>query len=104
MTPAEKNLALLGLKVTDRVTGLEGVVTSICFDLYGCVQAIINPGLDKDGKYFDSVYLDVGRLRVRYPGEPPVMPVPDFLSEKGPAEKPPQARPPLPLSPKASAL
>jgi len=50
MTNVKKHLSLLGLKVKDKVTGYTGVVASIGFDLYGCVQAIVNPGMDKDGK------------------------------------------------------
>jgi len=43
----QKHLDLLGHKVTDRVSGFTGVVTSIGFDLYGCIQAVVTPGADK---------------------------------------------------------
>ncbi len=92
----EKHMKLLGLLVRDLVTGTEGVVTSISFDLYGCVQAIVNPGLDNDGKPKGVLWFDVARLVVT--GEKPVMPVPDFgavamataMAEgrKGPSERP----------------
>lgn len=89
-----KHLNLLGYRVCDRVTGLEGVVTSISFDLYGCIQAILNPGLDKDGRPRDQIWFDVGRLAVT--GTAPVMHQPAFdwspenISSglKGAAEKP----------------
>ena len=46
----KKHLDLLGLKVKDRVSDFEGVVISISFDLYGCVQADVRPfTTDKDG-------------------------------------------------------
>lgn len=64
MVNIRKHLELLGLKVKDRVTGHEGVVTSIGFDLYGCIQAIVNPGADKEGKLRDSNWFDVNRLEV----------------------------------------
>jgi hypothetical protein len=85
-------LKLLGMKVEDKVTGFKGVVTSISFDLYGCVQALINPGADKDGKLRDQSWFDIGRLILL--GTTPVMDRPDFQLEriiegkKGPAEKP----------------
>ena len=58
----EKHLNLLGMKVEDKVTGFKGVVASISFDLYGCVQAIVNPGADKDGKLMEQCWFDVSRL------------------------------------------
>ena len=36
-------LKLLGLKVKDKVTGFTGIITSVSFDLYGCIQVIITP-------------------------------------------------------------
>ncbi|HMJ06901.1 MAG TPA: hypothetical protein VK474_11645 [Chthoniobacterales bacterium] len=86
------HLNLLGLKVEDRVTGFTGVVTSIGFDLYGCVQAIVLPGADKDGKPCDSHWFDVNRLRVT--SNTPVMDRPNFEfgpqaeGRQGAAEKP----------------
>lgn len=87
-----KHLDLLGFRVRDRVTGMEGVVTSMAFDLYGCVQAIIHPGIDKDSKLRDLTWFDVARLEII--SKKPVMTVPNFDSgpvaegKKGPAEKP----------------
>jgi hypothetical protein len=52
-TDVKQQLLLLGYRVRDKVTGMTGVVSSISFDLYGCVQAIVNRGLDKDGKAFN---------------------------------------------------
>ena len=103
MLNLKKHLDLLGLKVVDRITGFRGVVASVGFDLYGCVQAVVNPGTDKDGKIMDSIWFDVGRLQVT-DGEP-VMPRPDFDYEspegkkaladgkKGPAERPRTMKP-----------
>lgn len=92
MISIEKHLGLLGLRVRDRITGFTGVVASVSFDLYGCVQAIINPGLDKDGKLLDQCWFDANRLEVLT--KKPVMHPPDFKvgpeaeGKKGPAEKP----------------
>ena len=72
----QKHLNLLGLRVTDRVTGFKGVVSSIGFDLYGCIQAIVNPGLGTDGKLGDQIWFDVSRLEVE--DQEPVMERPNF--------------------------
>lgn len=75
---AIKHLSLLGLRVRDKVTGFEGVVTTVGFELYGCVQAVVHPGLDKDGKPRDSTWFDVSRLTIL--SDTPVMDVPNFAS------------------------
>lgn len=90
------HINLLGKKVRDRVTGLEGIVTSISFDLYGCIQAVVHPGLDAAGKITEQLWFDVSRLEVK--SEAGVMPPPDFdqghiaSGGKGPAEKPKQMK------------
>ena len=81
---------LLGHKVRDRIPGAEGVVASISFDLYGCVQADMNRGFDKDGKRLDNYWFDAKRLEVI--SDDPLMPQPSFETmhagdERGPAEK-----------------
>lgn len=89
-----ENLKLLGLRVQDRVTGLEGVCTSVTFDLYGCIQAIINPGIGEDGKLREQQWFDVNRLRVA--SDEPVMKCPHLVEtapaasarEQGHAERP----------------
>lgn len=87
------HLNLLGRRVEDKVTGLRGVVTTVSFDLYGCIQVVIHPGLDDAGKEREQRWLDVCRLSLL--DEPRAMDPPDFADErrflegkKGPAEKP----------------
>lgn len=93
MSKVHKHLNLLGHRVRDRVTGLDGVVTSISFDLYGCIQAVIHPGLQPDGKVAEQNWFDVNRLLVI--STDPVMTPPDFVEgpiaegKHGPAAKPP---------------
>ena len=88
----KKHLALLGLRVEDRVTGCTGVVTSIGFDLYGCIQAIVHPGMGNDQKMRESLWFDISRLKVL--STDPVVTPPDYdfgdvaEGKKGPAEKP----------------
>lgn len=56
------HLALLGHPARDRVTDAEGVVTSVSFDLYGCVQGLLVFKRAPDGKQDDSRWYDVARL------------------------------------------
>lgn len=93
MTKIEQYLQMLGHKVKDKVTGQTGVATSITFDLYGCVQVIVNPGVNKDNKVEGSTWFDIDRLKVT--SKKRVMDLPNFESptlvpdgKKGPAEKP----------------
>lgn len=86
------HVKLLGHRVQDKITGIKGVVTSVSFDLYGCIQAYINRGLDKDGKWLDSQWFDIARLTPL--STKPVMVAPDFGAgpiadgDKGPESKP----------------
>lgn len=64
MVNMKKQLDLLGTRVQDRVTGFSGVVASVTFDLYGCIQAIVNPGMGSDGKLGEPQWFDVNRLHV----------------------------------------
>jgi hypothetical protein len=57
-------ISLLGKKVKDRITGYEGKVTGYVSYLTGCNQALVHPGLDKDGKLQDPVWMDEQRLEV----------------------------------------
>ena len=91
----QKHLNLLGLRVRDRVTGLEGVATAVSFDLYGCIQAIVHPGRDRDNtKQLGQAWFDIARLEVL--DDKPVMERPTYeftpeaitAGKKGPADKP----------------
>lgn len=93
---------LLGLKVKDAVTGFKGIVTSVTFDLFGCVQALVHPGLNKESLPKDQCWFDVNRLTVI--NDKPVMAPPTFTTpatytsstEKGGAAKPRRNDKPLP--------
>jgi hypothetical protein len=72
----KKHLGLLGLKVKDVVTGMEGIVDSVYFDLYGVIQASIMPPMDKKGDLKDSRWFDVTRIKIQNPK--PIMEQPNF--------------------------
>ncbi len=57
----QNTVNLLGLRAKDKVTGFTGTVTSVSFDLYGCVQAVITPDATA-GKMEEAHWFDVGRL------------------------------------------
>lgn len=99
VTPA---LRFLGLKVKDKITDFSGVVTTVGFDLYGCIQVLVNPGLDAEEKPRELMWFDINRLTITQTG--PVMDVPQFdfhdalaltgteLHAKGPENKPTSQR------------
>lgn len=88
----QNHLSLLGLKAKDAVTGFSGVIATVSFDLYGCIQAVVTPAVSDDGKMKDGQWFDVTRLVIL--DDKPVMSRPDFnagyVSEgkKGCADKP----------------
>ena len=69
-------IKLLGRVVCDRVTHFEGTITNVTFDLYGCIQAAVQPPVDKDGKLPDGRWMDVHRLEPK--GDDRGAPTPDF--------------------------
>jgi hypothetical protein len=97
MNVVKESLALLGQSMRDRVTGFTGMVSSVCFDAYGCVQAILTPAIGKDGKIGEGHWFDVKRLE---PKGKRLLAAPHldvvFGSEAGAAEKPVRHESPLP--------
>ena len=76
----QEHMRLLGLKVRDVVTGFEGVVITIAFDLMGCVQAVVAPQVFQKAleapKLEESRWFDTKRLIAI--GDGPVMTLPAF--------------------------
>lgn len=89
----KEHLKLLGLTVQDMVTGFTGVVVCISFDLYGCVQAVVQPGVDSNKGTPEGRWFDTKRLKPKA-GTKPVMAVPTFESVPGG-----DAHPAFPLKP-----
>lgn len=94
MNTISDHLKFLGFRVKDCVTGFEGVVSTVAFDLYGCIQAIVSPGVDEKGELRESKWFDLNRLQIM--SEEPVLKRPTFEitqqvileGKKGPAERP----------------
>ncbi len=93
----EKHIKKLGMQCSDKVTGFNGVITSVSFDIAGCIQAVVTPPA-KDGKTGESQWFDMGRLTI-HGIDDYVMRAPDFNqgyiadAKKGPTAKPSMARP-----------
>lgn len=96
MNLIQESLALLGQSMKDRVTGFKGMVSSVSFDAYGCVQVILSPPVGKDGKPGEGFWFDVKRL---VKDGKRVMDAPNFGvnfgTEQGPAAKPARQDQPL---------
>ncbi len=75
----KKHFDLYALHVVDSVTGFKGVVTSIAFDLEGCVQAAVSPSHVKNKEFKHGQWFDVSRLKVK--SRKTVMAVPIFTPE-----------------------
>jgi hypothetical protein len=91
----QEHLKLLGQKVRDVVTGFTGVVTSISFSLYGCIQAVVTPDYDeKGGKQPEGRWVDVSGLQLL--SKKAVLPVPTFVTVPGGLVQPDRPRKPMP--------
>lgn len=89
----KKHLDLLGFEVQDKATDFKGVVNSVSFDLFGCIQADVRPKeLNKEGELNKGYWLDINRLKKI--SKKPVMEAPNFEygyvadSKQGAADKP----------------
>lgn len=58
------SLDLLGKKAKDKVTGQEGVITLVSYDLYGCIPVIVTPQSKEDGTTGEAKWHDVNRLEI----------------------------------------
>ena len=54
----------LGCEVKDKVTNIQGIVVSVCFDLNGCTQVLIDPKINKEGSKQDVFWTDTSRLEI----------------------------------------
>jgi len=83
-TDVQNALDLLGFKAEDKITGATGVIDSISFDLYGCIQCVLRPPLNKENpeKTPEPNWFDINRLKVI--DKEPVMPGPKFQHIPGP--------------------
>lgn len=86
----EQHLELLGSQMRDKVTDAKGMVESVTFDAYGCVQALLRCKVTAEGGVPKQYWVDIKRL---LPDGERIMPVPPHFTtppgkEAGPADKP----------------
>lgn len=55
---------LMGKKVRDLVTGIEGIICGFAMSISGCKQYIIRPKAEKGAVARDGVAVDEGRVKV----------------------------------------
>ena len=92
------DLGTLGHMASDPVTGAEGIITGVAFDLYGCVQGAVTPKA-KDGEVKADNWFHLTRLNIE---KKATVTAPNFMPQKptrissgnqGPAPKPAFERP-----------
>lgn len=94
MDTYKKHIELLGYKAKDKVTGFAGVIDSMCFDLYGCIQASLKPPMNDKGEIPQGYWVDVTRLEVNTKKR--IVELPNFYEgyvangKKGATDKPQQ--------------
>lgn len=76
-----EHLNMLGLKVRDKITGFTRVVSAVQFNLYGCIQGMVNPYADGKGTTSPAIWFDLSRLEIV--SSKRVMDLPDFDYELG---------------------
>lgn len=86
----QEYMKILGCKVRDLVSGFQGIASTVAFDLYGCVQVVVTPEVNKDGKPEDGRWFDHKRLKVL--NAKSVLPLPSFAQVPGGSALPPQNR------------
>lgn len=68
----------MGVQVRCRVTGLTGIITGKTEYINGCIQWLLKPPVDKDGKLVEGCWIDTIQLEVIGPG----------ISVQAPEERP----------------
>lgn len=80
----KETLDLLGYRVKDKITGVEGLVEAVSFDLYGSIQVVILPADHDTGKLEGYEIFDIRRIE-KQDGDR-VMAPPDFEADGTTAE------------------
>lgn len=64
MKSIEKHIGFLGFRAKDKVTGFIGVIDSVCFDLYGCIQVSLKPPMNEKGEIPTGYWVDINRVKI----------------------------------------
>ena len=79
-------IELLGYKVKDKITKMEGTVDAVSYDVSGCVQASVRPK-SKENKWPTAVWIDTKRLKI-LSKNPVIAPQHDFSNPPGATDLP----------------
>ena len=83
----------LGFKGVDRISGYRGVIESVSFDIYGCVQYLLRREVkDNDPNTDVAAWYDEKRIRVTGKQRVIKCDFKDLCEIKGPAKKPDDKR------------
>lgn len=84
---------MLGFEAEDKITGCSGTISSVSFDLYGCIQVLLTPKVKKGTETKVYGWFDVARIKIK--SKKRIMEHPSFEQKyktkenvNGPAEKP----------------
>ena len=73
----------LGMEVKDKISGLQGIVTSVTEFLYGCKRLGVSPqALDEKGKPFEEAIIDEPQLNIIGNGIREEEPLPEPIKKK----------------------
>ena len=61
MDNIKKHFSMLGYNAMDKVTKVEGIITSISFDLFGCIQVVLTPPHDSQ---VTPRWYDIRRIKI----------------------------------------
>jgi len=77
MSKAQGHVNKLGFPAKDILTGMTGVISSISFDINGCIQGWIQPSMKEDKTVPEGKWIDVARLELT--SETPVIRSPNYV-------------------------
>ena len=92
MDTYKKHIELLGFMAEDKITGFRGVIESVSFDLYGCIQILLKPKMNDRGEIPAGNWFDITRIKII--NKKRIVDMPNFYEgyiangKKGPADKP----------------
>lgn len=56
---------MLGREGKDKITGVKGIISSISFDLYGCIQVVLTPSKVKENsEIVFAGWFDINRIEL----------------------------------------
>ncbi len=73
---AQQHINKLGFQAKEVLTGMTGVITSVSFDINGCIQCVLQPPMKED-KIPDGKWFDIARLEIT--SDAPIFKSPNYV-------------------------